>query len=145
LFSTEKIVTIPNPTVTNNNNDHNTSLVAATASLAMMMFPPPAKKELAVVSTSATTTSTTTPSQPPTSPSFLLYYTHGGYSNQLIALQHAAQLAYKLNRTLVIPPVLPHTNEEIKLFPDWKRDAAGTWCQANQKYAIHQIKAVNQA
>jgi hypothetical protein len=109
------------------------------SSLDVMMFPPPYKKDLVGVSTS------TTPYRSPTSPSFLLYFAHSGYSNQVIALQHAAQLAYKLNRTLVVPPVLPHTNEEIKLFPDWKRDAAGTWCQAYQKYAIHQIKAVKQA
>jgi hypothetical protein len=63
----------------------------------------------------------------------------------VIALQHAAQLAYKLNRTLVVPPVLPHTNKEVKLFPNWKPDSPGNWCRAYQQFATQQIKAVNQA
>jgi len=39
---------------------------------------------------------------------FLLYPSYAGYSNQLNALWKAVELAYTTNRTLVLPPVLPH-------------------------------------
>ena len=39
---------------------------------------------------------------------YLLYWSHSGFSNQLIALENAAHLAYATKRTLVLPPVLPH-------------------------------------
>jgi hypothetical protein len=130
----------------NNNNTHNENLVAATgdrdiASLEVI-FPPPDNENSTVLST--TKTATTTPYKAPT-PSFLLYLAHSGYSNQVNALQRAAQLAYKLNRTLVVPPVLPHTTDEVKLFPNWKPDTVGQWCHAAKHYATHQIKAMMQA
>jgi len=40
--------------------------------------------------------------------SYLLYYSHSGFANQLIGMEHAAYLAIATNRTLVLPPVLPH-------------------------------------
>lgn len=43
-----------------------------------------------------------------TKSSYLYYYAHSGFSNQLIGLAKAAQLAYYTNRTLILPPVLPH-------------------------------------
>mmetsp|Transcript_27806 Transcript_27806/g.76544 ORF Transcript_27806/g.76544 Transcript_27806/m.76544 type:complete len:770 (+) Transcript_27806:186-2495(+) len=39
---------------------------------------------------------------------YLVYVTHSGYTNQLVGLKRAAQLAYHSNRTLVIPPIYPH-------------------------------------
>ena len=54
---------------------------------------------------------------------YLLFYPHSGYTNQIIALGKAAELARLVNRTLVLPPVLPHC-------PDGPKKYA--WgCQAN--------------
>ena len=39
---------------------------------------------------------------------YLLFYPHAGYTNQIMALGKAAELARLVNRTLVLPPVLPH-------------------------------------
>ena len=39
---------------------------------------------------------------------YLQYGTVAGWSNQLMCLKHAVQLANALNRTLVLPPPLPH-------------------------------------
>lgn len=56
---------------------------------------------------------------------FLLYYTHSGFSNQIFAFQRAAQLAWTVNRTLVLPPLLPHREEDRSIpfdaFPGRKR------------------------
>ena len=46
---------------------------------------------------------------------FLLYYTHSGFSNQIFAFQRAAQLAWTVNRTLVLPPFYP-TGKKIAPF-----------------------------
>ena len=40
---------------------------------------------------------------------YLYYYNNNGWSNQVIGLANAAQLAYSTNRTLILPPVLSHT------------------------------------
>ncbi|CAG8830158.1 2661_t:CDS:1, partial [Gigaspora rosea] len=37
---------------------------------------------------------------------FLTYLPHGGFNNQRIALENAIFLAWFLNRTLIIPPIL---------------------------------------
>ena len=39
---------------------------------------------------------------------YLLYLTHSGYSNQILGLRKAIYLAIATNRTLVLPPILPH-------------------------------------
>ena len=39
---------------------------------------------------------------------YLYYFTYAGWSNQLMGLYHAAQLAYSTNRTLIVPPILSH-------------------------------------
>ena len=39
-----------------------------------------------------------------------MYMTHSGFSNQLRSFQRAAHLAIATNRTLVLPPVLPHAS-----------------------------------
>ena len=39
---------------------------------------------------------------------YLYFTSHSGFSNQLIGLYRAAQLAYSTNRTLILPPLLSH-------------------------------------
>ena len=39
---------------------------------------------------------------------YLLYYTHSGFTNQILTLERAAYLALATNRTLVLPPIIPH-------------------------------------
>ena len=39
---------------------------------------------------------------------YLVFFSHSGFSNQLLGVQRAGQLAYFTNRVLVLPPVLPH-------------------------------------
>lgn len=46
---------------------------------------------------------------------YLLFWNGAGFSNQLISLSRAAQIAYATNRTLVLPPVLPHFSFQHKL------------------------------
>ena len=46
---------------------------------------------------------------------YLLFWNAAGFSNQLISLSRAAQIAYATNRTLVLPPVLPHFSFQHKL------------------------------
>lgn len=79
------------------------------------------------------------------SPAFLVYYSHAGYSNQLMGLQNAAQLAYKLNRTLVVAPVLPHQGDKPEQFPNWGMGTAGAACVAYRNWQIMQVKTLNQA
>ena len=50
---------------------------------------------------------------------YLLYYSHSGFSNQLIGLDRALWLAEWSNRTLVLPPVLPHCPVAGVKFPDY--------------------------
>lgn len=66
---------------------------------------------------------------------FLFYYTHSGFSNQLFGLQKASQLAYATNRTLVLPPVLPHKGDKVKDFRQWRSRAAGSKCAPVQGYS----------
>lgn len=42
---------------------------------------------------------------------YLFYYSHSGFSNQLKGLARAAQLAHSTNRTLILPPILPHKGD----------------------------------
>jgi hypothetical protein len=39
---------------------------------------------------------------------YLLYFAESGWANQEICLEHAFYMARALNRTLILPPVLPH-------------------------------------
>ncbi|KAG7351560.1 hypothetical protein IV203_010920 [Nitzschia inconspicua] len=78
-------------------------------------------------------------------PAFLLFFAHSGYSNQVLAIQRAAQLAYKLNRTLVVPPVLPHKGDLPELFPNWKWAAAGSTCYSHLHYEALQDRTLDQA
>ena len=39
---------------------------------------------------------------------YIKYGTQGGWSNQLICLERALWLAHALNRTLILPPMIPH-------------------------------------
>uniref|UniRef100_A0A7S3PNK2 GDP-fucose protein O-fucosyltransferase 2 n=1 Tax=Aplanochytrium stocchinoi TaxID=215587 RepID=A0A7S3PNK2_9STRA len=45
---------------------------------------------------------------------FVFYQPSGGVSNQRILLEHAMFVAYKLNRTLILPPIGPHTAQWFK-------------------------------
>jgi len=54
---------------------------------------------------------------------YLLFMPHAGFTNQLIALKCAFNLAYATNRTLVLPPVLPHAPDIPELFA-WGYSAA---------------------
>ena len=68
---------------------------------------------------------------------YLLYYSHSGFSNQLLAMDGAAQLAVATNRTLVLPPVFPHvTFQEDLLYPEFPYLTAGTWtkCEPYRRY-----------
>ncbi|KAG7340371.1 hypothetical protein IV203_023914 [Nitzschia inconspicua] len=103
----------------------------------------PTKPIASVVSFSPKKTSPNTYITP--NPAFLLYYNHAGYSNQVRGLQRAAQLAYKLNRTLVVSPILPHTQKDKQLFPNWDADTAGSRCDAYRDYELLQDQALNQA
>lgn len=47
---------------------------------------------------------------------YLLFWPHGGFSNQVLGLQRAAQIAYASKRTLVLPPVFPHHTFKRDLF-----------------------------
>ncbi|KAG7345350.1 hypothetical protein IV203_032881 [Nitzschia inconspicua] len=78
-------------------------------------------------------------------PAFLLFFAHSGYSNQVIAIQRAAQLAYKLNRTLVVSPVLPHKGDVPELFPSWRWAAAGSECYSSLHYDALQDRTLDQA
>jgi hypothetical protein len=53
---------------------------------------------------------------------YLFYFSHSGWGNQLMGVERAAQFAYATNRTLVLPPVLPHSSDynSTKRFPEWK-------------------------
>uniref|UniRef100_A0A7S2UE97 Peptide-O-fucosyltransferase 1 n=1 Tax=Attheya septentrionalis TaxID=420275 RepID=A0A7S2UE97_9STRA len=59
---------------------------------------------------------------------YLVYFSHSGFSNQLLGLQRAAILAYSTNRTLVLPPLLPHKGDKPKIFKSYKARAAGPGC-----------------
>jgi len=50
--------------------------------------------------------------KPPSTPAerYLAFGAHWGQSNQLLALEHAMVLAKALNRTLVVPDILTHSN-----------------------------------
>jgi hypothetical protein len=39
---------------------------------------------------------------------YLYYFSHNGFSNQMIGLARAMQLAYTTNRILILPPLLSH-------------------------------------
>jgi len=72
---------------------------------------------------------------------FLYYYAHWGFSNQLIELQHGAQLAWSLNRTLVLPPVLPWKKFGV-MFPAWPgRGSKGRSCSLYELYDDHARRA----
>lgn len=68
---------------------------------------------------------------------YLLYYSHSGFSNQIIGLIHAANFALATNRTLVLPPVLPHGtfSSEKLLFPAYIPRSAGSRCAPYDKYS----------
>ncbi|GFH55548.1 hypothetical protein CTEN210_12024 [Chaetoceros tenuissimus] len=68
---------------------------------------------------------------------FLLYWPHGGFSNQIISLQRAAHIAYASNRTLVLPPVLPHHTFKGKLkYPSY---GATSPKQCEKEKQLHQL------
>lgn len=60
--------------------------------------------------------------------SYLLYYPHAGFTNQLFAIIRASELARLTNRTLVLPPVLPHCPDEPKEY--------GWGCQKHEPVEI---------
>ena len=45
---------------------------------------------------------------------YLLYLSHSGYSNQLIGIEKASYMAILTNRTLVLPPIIPHLTVDTK-------------------------------
>jgi len=67
---------------------------------------------------------------------YLLYFSHAGMSNQLLGLENAAYLAFATNRTLVLPPVLPHITavaDTVK-YPEFTWEGAGTGCGLYEGY-----------
>lgn len=72
-----------------------------------------------------------------TESNYLLFYPHSGCTNQIIALSKAAELARFVNRTLVLPPVMPHC-------PDGPKKYA--WgCFANTKPEKATIRVLSSA
>ena len=71
---------------------------------------------------------------------YLLYFSHSGFSNQLQGLQGAARLALATNRTLVLPPLLPHSSTDKKTlsYPLFRARAAGNNCRAWREYSNFQ-------
>ena len=69
---------------------------------------------------------------------FLVYYTASGFTNQLLSLQRAAHLALATNRTLVLPPILPHKTADRKnlQFPAFGWRGVGSKCAAMDKYIM---------
>jgi len=66
---------------------------------------------------------------------FLLYYSHSGLTNQLMAIERAAKFAFATNRTLVLPPLLPHgTSNYSNYFSVFKPRTAGNKCQPYERY-----------
>jgi hypothetical protein len=80
-----------------------------------------------------------------TSPSFLVFYSHSGYSNQLMGLQRAAQFAYATNRILVLPPVLPHGKNDAQRYRQWRPGSAVSGCRAYQSVPQHQAGVLKHA
>ena len=68
---------------------------------------------------------------------YLLYFSHSGFSNQLRGLQSAARLALATNRTLVLPPLLPHksTDKKTLSYPLFRARTAGNNCKAWREYS----------
>jgi hypothetical protein len=65
------------------------------------------------------------------SPKYLLYFTQGGWANQLICLRKAFIMAKLLDRVLLLPPVLPHhgkgtTYLDYILTKDWQQFKSST-------------------
>jgi hypothetical protein len=78
-------------------------------------------------------------------PKFLLYYTHSGFSNQLLSIERAAKFAFATKRILVLPPILPHhtsssTNtvddddDDDDKFSSFTPRAAGSKCHVSLHY-----------
>ena len=69
---------------------------------------------------------------------YLLFYGHSGFSNQLIGMERVAYLALVTNRTLVLPPVLPHaTSKKAKAqqsFPEFIARTSGIGCLPFDRY-----------
>ena len=66
---------------------------------------------------------------------YLLYYSHSGFTNQVISMETAAYLALATNRTLVLPPVLPHgTSEDDLVFSAFESRTAGSKCRPYDFY-----------
>jgi hypothetical protein len=77
---------------------------------------------------------------------FLFYYTHSGFSNQLIGIHRAAQLAYVTGRVLVLPPVLSHKFGDNKaLSYNYPPRTAGPSCVAQERYQKFQDGAKQDA
>ncbi len=72
--------------------------------------------------------------QETTSRRYLLYFTHSGFSNQLIGLKNAVEFAHATGRTLVLPPVLPHLAKWGSP-PDWNGRPLGIGCRPYNTYA----------
>ena len=71
---------------------------------------------------------------------YLIYFSFDGFSNQIIGFQRAAQLAWSVNRTLVIPPVLPHNQKKstpppFDAFPG-RKGPSGSCRDQPQKYSL---------
>ena len=70
---------------------------------------------------------------------YLLFWNAAGFSNQLISLTRAAQVAYATNRTLVLPPVLPHLSFQHKLKYTNFKYTSGPRCN-KEKQIYHQMR-----
>jgi hypothetical protein len=96
-------------------------------------------------SLSSSVFSSSSSSSSSSSESFLIYKNHDGWSNQLMALQHAAQLAYALNRTLVVPPVLPHIGDVAQRYRHWEARENGGKCEGYLQFRQQQEEARDMA
>jgi hypothetical protein len=76
---------------------------------------------------------------------YLYFYTHSGFSNQLFGLVHASQLAHATNRTLILPPILPHYGKDNDFPGGFKGRKAGAGCAPYQSSTQFVAVAQNDA
>ena len=88
---------------------------------------------------------------------FLYYHSHShNWSNQLVGLAHAAQIAYETNRILILPPIIEHHDRNVgvkgsprcqhclmpQVYEDAKLDAKK--CADNEHVSFKEIMDLSQ-
>jgi hypothetical protein len=71
---------------------------------------------------------------------YLYYYNCNGWSNQVVGLAHAAQLANATNRTLILPPVLSHKSTN---YQGNARESADEICKTDDHILKAKLDAKN--